>query len=100
MIRVTGYGQTGPYSSQPGFGTLMEGMSGFAEMTGEADGPPILPQFALADSFAGFYAVMAAMFAIYHRDVLGTGRGQIGRAHVCTPVPNATLVFPLRIGKK
>src|SRR3546814_531925 len=60
MIRVTGYGQTGPYSSQPGFGTLMEGMSGFAEMTGEADGPPILPQFAPADSFAGFYAVMAA----------------------------------------
>lgn len=77
MIRVTGYGQTGPYSSQPGFGTLMEAMSGFAEMTGEPDGPPTLPNFALADSFAGMYAVMAAMFAIYNRDVLGSGRGQI-----------------------
>lgn len=77
MVRVTGYGQTGPYSSQPGFGTLMEAMSGFAEMTGEPDGPPTLPNFALADSFAGMYAVMASMFAIYNRDVLGSGRGQI-----------------------
>lgn len=77
MVRVTGYGQTGPYSSQPGFGTLMEAMSGFAEMTGEADGPPTLPQFALADTCSGFYAAMATMFAIYHRDVLGSGKGQI-----------------------
>jgi len=77
MVRVTGYGQTGPYASQPGFGTLMEAMSGFAEMTGEPDGPPNLPQFPLADSCAGFYATMATMFAIYHRDVLGAGKGQI-----------------------
>lgn len=77
MVRVTGYGQTGPYASQPGFGTLMEAMSGFAEMTGEADGPPTLPQFALADSCAGFYATMATMFAVYHRDVVGSGRGQV-----------------------
>ncbi len=77
MVRVTGYGQTGPYASQPGFGTLMEAMSGFAEMTGEPDGPPTLPQFPLADSCAGFYATMATMFAIYHRDVIGTGKGQI-----------------------
>lgn len=77
MVRVTGYGQTGPYASQPGFGTLMEAMSGFAEMTGEPDGPPTLPQFALADSCAGFYATMATMFAIYHRDVIGSGKGQV-----------------------
>lgn len=77
MVRVTGYGQTGPYASQPGFGTLMEAMSGFAEMTGEPDGPPTLPQFALADSCAGLYAAMATMFAVYHRDVVGTGKGQI-----------------------
>jgi crotonobetainyl-CoA:carnitine CoA-transferase CaiB-like acyl-CoA transferase len=77
MVRVTGYGQTGPYASQPGFGTLMEAMSGFAEMTGEADGPPTLPQFALADSCAGFYATMATMFAVYHRDVVGSGKGQV-----------------------
>jgi crotonobetainyl-CoA:carnitine CoA-transferase CaiB-like acyl-CoA transferase len=77
MVRVTGYGQTGPYSSQPGFGTIIESMSGFAAMTGEEDGPPIIPQFALADSFAGMYAALAAMFAVYHRDVLGHGRGQV-----------------------
>ena len=73
MVRVTGYGQTGPYSSQPGFGTLMEAMSGFAEMTGEADGQPTLPQFALADSCSGLYTAMATMFAVYHRDVVGSG---------------------------
>jgi len=77
MVRVTGFGQTGPYSSQPGFGTIIEAMSGFAEMTGEPDGPPILPQFALADSYAGLYAAAATMFAIYHRDVLNHGRGQV-----------------------
>lgn len=65
MVRVTG------------FGTLMEAMSGFAEMTGEPDGPPTLPQFALADTCAGFYATMATMFAIYNRDIVGTGKGQI-----------------------
>jgi crotonobetainyl-CoA:carnitine CoA-transferase CaiB-like acyl-CoA transferase len=77
MIRVTGYGQTGPYSSQPGFGTIAEAMSGFAEMTGEPDGPPTLPQFPLADTCAGFYATMAAMFAVYNRDIVGTGKGQV-----------------------
>ena len=72
MVRVSGFGQYGPYSSQPGFGTLIEAMSGFAHLTGQPDGPPTLPQFALADSFAGCYATMAAMFAVYHRDVIGT----------------------------
>ncbi len=77
MVRVSGFGQYGPYSSQPGFGTLIEAMSGFAHLTGQPDGPPTLPQFALADSFAGCYGAMAAMFAIYHRDVIGTGKGQM-----------------------
>jgi crotonobetainyl-CoA:carnitine CoA-transferase CaiB-like acyl-CoA transferase len=77
MVRVTGFGQTGPYASQPGFGTLVEAMSGFAEMTGEVDGPPTLPQFPLADTCAGFYATMATMFAVYNRDVVGTGKGQV-----------------------
>jgi crotonobetainyl-CoA:carnitine CoA-transferase CaiB-like acyl-CoA transferase len=77
MVRLTGFGQYGPYSSQPGFGTLMEAMSGFADMTGFPDGPPVLPTFALADSFAGFYAASAAMFAIYNRDIVGSGKGQV-----------------------
>ena len=77
IVRVSGYGQTGPYANQPGFGTLMEAMSGFAEMTGENDGPPTLPQFALADTFAGFYAALSAMFAIYNRDIVQTQKGQV-----------------------
>jgi formyl-CoA transferase len=77
MVRVSGFGQYGPYSSQPGFGTLIEAMSGFAHLTGQPDGPPTLPHFALADSFAACYGAMAAMFAVHHRDVIGTGRGQM-----------------------
>src|SRR5690606_38835077 len=53
IVRLTGFGQTGPYAQRPGFGTLAEAMSGFAAMTGEADGPPTLPSFGLADSICG-----------------------------------------------
>ena len=77
MVRVSGFGQTGPYHSQPGFGTLIEAMSGFAAMVGEADGPPTLPPFPLADSFAALFGLFATMFAIYHRDVVGSGKGQV-----------------------
>src|SRR5690606_18806993 len=52
LARVTGFGQTGPYATRPGFGTLAEAMSGFAAMTGEPDGPPTLPPFGLADGVA------------------------------------------------
>ncbi len=76
MLRVSGFGQTGPYKSRPGFGTLAEAMSGFAHITGQPDGPPTLPPFALADSIAGLFGLFGAMFAVYHRDVLGTGVGQ------------------------
>ena len=45
LCRVTGYGQDGPYADRPAFGTLIEAMSGFAHITGQADGPPTLPPF-------------------------------------------------------
>ena len=66
MIHVSGYGQTGPYSERPGVGTLAEAFSGYAHVTGEADGPPTLPSFPLADGVAaltGTYAVLAALWA-------------------------------------
>ncbi len=75
LCRVTGYGQTGPYAPRPAFGTLIEAMSGFAHMTGEADQPPTLPPFGLADSVAGFSGVAAVMMAIHHRHA--TGQGQV-----------------------
>jgi len=76
MVRVTGFGQTGPYRRRAGFGTLAEAMSGFAHITGQADGPPTLPPFGLADGIAAYFGCFAAMFAIYERDVRGSGRGQ------------------------
>ena len=63
MIRVTGFGQTGPYKNRPGFGTIAEAFSGFAHTTGEPDGPPTLPNFGLADGIAAAYGTFAAMFA-------------------------------------
>lgn len=76
MLRVTGFGQTGPYARRAGFGTLAEAMSGFAHITGEPDGPPTLPPFGLADGVAAYYGTFAVMFALYERDAKGTGLGQ------------------------
>ena len=76
LVRISGWGQTGPASDRPGFGTLVEAASGFAAMNGEPDGAPIVPAFPLADMTSALYAVNAAMFALYHRDVHGAG-GQV-----------------------
>ena len=77
VVLVSGFGQTGPYRDRAGFGTLAEAMSGFAAMTGEPDGPPLLPQFPLADGVAALYAAFGTMNALYWRDVQGSGRGQL-----------------------
>lgn len=76
MVRVTGFGQTGPYKDRPGFGTLAEAMSGFAQINGYPDGPPTLPTLALADSVCALFGTFATMFALYHRDAKGTSQGQ------------------------
>jgi crotonobetainyl-CoA:carnitine CoA-transferase CaiB-like acyl-CoA transferase len=76
MLRVTGFGQTGPYAQRRAFGTLMEAMSGFAHQTGQEDGPPTLPPFGLADGVAGIAGAVAVLIALYHRDARG-GAGQV-----------------------
>jgi crotonobetainyl-CoA:carnitine CoA-transferase CaiB-like acyl-CoA transferase len=76
LVRISGWGQTGPASQRPGFGTLIEAASGFAAMNGEPGGAPIVPAFPLADMSSALYAVNAVMFALYHRDVHG-GPGQV-----------------------
>ena len=76
LVRISGWGQTGPASQRPGFGTLVEAASGFAAMNGEPGGAPIVPAFPLADMTSALYAVNAVMFALYHRDVHG-GAGQV-----------------------
>lgn len=77
MVRVTGFGQFGPYSDQPGFGTLAEAFSGFAHITGTKEGPPTLPPFGLADGVAAMAGTYAVMMALYSRDVTGDGQGQV-----------------------
>jgi crotonobetainyl-CoA:carnitine CoA-transferase CaiB-like acyl-CoA transferase len=75
MVRVSGFGQTGPYSKRGGYGTIAEAFSGIPSFTGAADRPPTLPGFPMADSVAATFAAMSAMFAVYKRDN-GDGRGQ------------------------
>ena len=87
VVRVTGFGQTGPYASRAGFGTLAEAMSGFAHLTGEADGPPTLPAFGLADSIAGIAASSAVSMALYARE--RTGRGQVIDLSLLAPIMTA-----------
>jgi crotonobetainyl-CoA:carnitine CoA-transferase CaiB-like acyl-CoA transferase len=75
VVRVSGFGQTGPYAPLPGFGTLVEAMSGFAARTGFPDREPVLPPLALADMIAGLYGAFAVMTALRARD--RSGRGQV-----------------------
>lgn len=76
LVRVSGFGQTGPYSKRPGFGTLVEAMSGFASNNGFEDREPVLPPLALADMIAGLYGAMATVIAV--RDIeQNCGRGQV-----------------------
>lgn len=77
MVRVTGFGQTGPYADRPGFGTLAEAFSGFAAITGMADGPPTLPPFGLADGVAALAGTCATLTALAWRNGRGAGRGQV-----------------------
>ncbi|MDD9207559.1 CoA transferase [Georgenia sp. 10Sc9-8] len=88
LARITGFGQTGPYRTRPGFGTLAESMSGFAEITGLPDGPPTLPPFGLADGIAGMAAASAITMALYHRDAHG-GQGQIIDQNILEPIVTA-----------
>jgi crotonobetainyl-CoA:carnitine CoA-transferase CaiB-like acyl-CoA transferase len=76
IVRVTGWGQTGPYKHKPGFGTLAEGMSGFATLNGFADREPVLPPNQLADCTAGAYGAFAVMTALRNVEVSG-GQGQV-----------------------
>lgn len=75
VVRISAFGQTGPYADRPGFGTLAEAFSGLAAMSGYPDRPPLLPPIALADQVAGLFGTWSLLAALYHRDVHG-GPGQ------------------------
>lgn len=76
IVRISGFGQAGPYHQRPGFGTVIEGMSGFAAINGFADREPVLPPMYLADGVAGLYGAAATMIALREVETNG-GRGQI-----------------------
>jgi crotonobetainyl-CoA:carnitine CoA-transferase CaiB-like acyl-CoA transferase len=75
IVRVSGWGQDGPYRRRPGFGTLIEGMSGFASMNGFGDREPVLPPMYLADTVAGLNGAAATLVAL--RAAEHSGRGQV-----------------------
>lgn len=75
VVRITGYGQTGPYSHLAGFGTPCTAFSGLTYMTGYPDKPPVNPPISLADYLAGLYGALAAMICLYYRDA-NSGIGQ------------------------
>src|SRR5260370_29984742 len=76
ILRVSGWGQDGPYRDRPGFGTLVESMSGYASRTGFPDREPALPPTALADMVAGLYGAFAVMVALRQVEAKG-GVGQV-----------------------
>lgn len=74
ILRISGFGQTGPNSARPGFGTIVESLSGFAARNGTAEGPPTLPPIALADMVTGLYGFGAVATALFERSRSGLGQ--------------------------
>jgi len=84
IVRVSGWGQTGPFSHKPGFGTLVEAMSGFAYLNGYPDKPPVLPPLALADMIAGIYGAAGVLTAL--RAAERDGKGQVVDLSLFEPI--------------
>lgn len=74
VVRVSGFGQTGPYAGKPGFATLAEALSGLSAITGEADGPPLLPPIAITDELTAVVGAFASLVALRHADRTGEGQ--------------------------
>jgi formyl-CoA transferase len=75
MVRVSGWGQDGPYASRPGFASVAEGISGLRYLIGDPDRPPVRTGVSIGDTIAGLHAVIGALTALHHREK--TGRGQV-----------------------
>ncbi|SFT03505.1 CaiB/BaiF CoA transferase family protein [Halostagnicola kamekurae] len=93
MVRITGYGQTGPKSDKPGFGSVAEGISGWAHSNGFPDSDPLLPPIPLADLTAGQYAAQSAVYAVFDREMTEGNEGQVVDVSLYEPL------FRLFIGK-
>ena len=76
MVRLSGFGQTGPYRDQPGFGAIGESMGGMRHVTGFPDRPPVRMNVSIGDALAALHGVIGALMALHHRDQHG-GKGQV-----------------------
>jgi crotonobetainyl-CoA:carnitine CoA-transferase CaiB-like acyl-CoA transferase len=76
LLRISGFGQTGPYKDRPGFGRIAEAMSGLTHLIGDPDGPPMSPGYPLGDLITGLFGAFSVMVALYQRDAL-SGPGQM-----------------------
>jgi crotonobetainyl-CoA:carnitine CoA-transferase CaiB-like acyl-CoA transferase len=85
VVRISGWGQDGPWRHKPGFGTLVEAFSGFAAMNGFADREPVLPAFAMADGFAGLWGAAATLTALRAVEI-GGGSGQVIDLSLIEPI--------------
>ncbi len=109
MVRISGFGQTGPYRDRPGFGTVAESMSGLVAITGHPDGPPVLPPLPLADEIAGLFGAVSTLMALHFRDRRGE-KGQMIDISLYEPlfrllipyIPQYTLLGerPERVGNR
>jgi crotonobetainyl-CoA:carnitine CoA-transferase CaiB-like acyl-CoA transferase len=77
VARISGYGQTGPYASRPGFASVCEGLGGFRYLNGFPGQPPVRPNLSLGDTLAGLHAVIGVLLALHYRNANGAGRGQV-----------------------
>ena len=77
VVRISGYGQTGPMRDKPGFAAIAESMAGMRYITGYPDRPPVRTGVSMGDSLAGVFGVVGALAALYNRDIVGTGQGQM-----------------------
>ncbi|WP_431303885.1 CaiB/BaiF CoA transferase family protein [Sediminicoccus sp. BL-A-41-H5] len=84
IVRVSGWGQTGPFAHKPGFGTLVEGYSGFAAINGYEDRPPVLPPMFMADAYAGLMGASSTLIALRHAE--RTGQGQVVDLSLFEPI--------------
>ncbi|MFN4328713.1 MAG: CaiB/BaiF CoA transferase family protein [Limnobacter sp.] len=75
VVRLSGYGQTGPYKDRPGFGAIAESIGGMRYLSGDVDRPPVRVGISIGDSLAGLHAVIGALMALQHRH--RTGQGQV-----------------------
>ena len=94
ILRITGFGQDGPYAQHPGFATIAEALSGFCNLLGEENGPPLLPPIALTDEVTALVGAYSAMIALRHAE--RTGEGQVVDVNLLTsmfqimgPLPSA-----------